>query len=63
MKKVLETAKLPNGLMEELASAVGQPLAQLLKRPEVTIEQLLPVLREAAPEFFDGCWGGLVRGT
>jgi tRNA uridine 5-carboxymethylaminomethyl modification enzyme len=52
MKKVLETAKLPNGLIEELTSAVGQPLAQLLKRPEVTIEQLVPVLREAAPEFF-----------
>jgi len=59
MKKVLETAKLPNGLIEELASAVGQPLAQLLKRPEVTIEQLLPVLREAAPEFFERSPGGL----
>ena len=27
--------------------------AQLLKRPEITIEQLVPVLRELAPEFFD----------
>jgi tRNA uridine 5-carboxymethylaminomethyl modification enzyme len=52
MRKVLETAKLPHGLIEELSSAVGQPLAQLLKRPEVTIEQLVPVLRTAAPEFF-----------
>jgi len=34
-------------------SAVGQSLAQLLKRPEITIERLLPVLRELAPEFFD----------
>ncbi len=34
-------------------SAVGQSLAQLLKRPEITIERLLPVLREGAPEFFD----------
>ncbi len=34
-------------------SAIGQSLAQLLKRPEVTIERLLPVLRELAPEFFD----------
>ena len=33
--------------------AVGQTLAQLLKRPEVTIEQLAPILRELAPEFFD----------
>ncbi len=33
-------------------SAVGQSLAQLLKRPEVKIEDLLPVLRESAPDFF-----------
>ncbi len=35
-----------------VASAVGQSLAQLLKRPEVTIEQLAPILREAQPGFF-----------
>jgi tRNA uridine 5-carboxymethylaminomethyl modification enzyme len=35
------------------SSAVGQSLSQLLKRPEITIERLLPVLRELAPEFFD----------
>jgi tRNA uridine 5-carboxymethylaminomethyl modification enzyme len=34
-------------------SAVGQSLAQVLKRPEITIERLLPVLRKLAPEFFD----------
>ena len=33
-------------------SAVGQSLAQLLKRPEIPIEHLLPLLRESAPEFF-----------
>jgi tRNA uridine 5-carboxymethylaminomethyl modification enzyme len=33
-------------------SASGQTYAQLLKRPEITIEQLVPALREAAPEFF-----------
>ncbi len=33
-------------------SAEGQTLAQLLKRPEVTIEQLAPVLRKLTPEFF-----------
>jgi tRNA uridine 5-carboxymethylaminomethyl modification enzyme len=38
---------------------VGQPLAQLLKRPEVTIEQLVPVLRKAAPEFFAQSTQGL----
>src|SRR5256886_5657363 len=36
----------------EWNSAVGQTLAQLLKRPEVGIEQLLPILRELTPEFF-----------
>jgi tRNA uridine 5-carboxymethylaminomethyl modification enzyme len=35
-----------------LASAAGQTLAQLLKRPEVTVEQLAPVLSKLAPEFF-----------
>ena len=34
-------------------SAVGQSLAQLLKRPEIQIEHLLPILRESAPDFFE----------
>jgi tRNA uridine 5-carboxymethylaminomethyl modification enzyme len=34
------------------SSALGQPLAQLLKRPEMTIEQLAPILRGLAPEYF-----------
>jgi tRNA uridine 5-carboxymethylaminomethyl modification enzyme len=33
-------------------SAIAQTLAQLLKRPEITVEQLVPVLRELSPEFF-----------
>jgi tRNA uridine 5-carboxymethylaminomethyl modification enzyme len=33
-------------------SVAGQTLAQLLKRPEITIEQLAPVLRNLTPEFF-----------
>jgi tRNA uridine 5-carboxymethylaminomethyl modification enzyme len=37
---------------QDLASAVGQPLAQLLKRPEITIEQLAAVLRDLVPRFF-----------
>src|SRR5580692_31933 len=37
---------------DDLSSALGQPLSQLLKRPEVTIEQLADVLRDLAPEFF-----------
>jgi tRNA uridine 5-carboxymethylaminomethyl modification enzyme len=36
-----------------LGSALGQPLAQLLKRPEITIERLVPILRELTPEFFE----------
>jgi tRNA uridine 5-carboxymethylaminomethyl modification enzyme len=34
------------------SAATGQTLGQLLKRPEVTIEQLVPILRELIPEFF-----------
>jgi tRNA uridine 5-carboxymethylaminomethyl modification enzyme len=37
----------------DLASAVGQSLAQLLKRPEITIEQLAMVLRDLMPRFFE----------
>ena len=37
----------------EWESATGNPLAQLLKRPEVTIEQLVPILRKSSPEFFE----------
>jgi tRNA uridine 5-carboxymethylaminomethyl modification enzyme len=36
----------------DLSSAVGQPLAQLLKRPEITIEDLAPVLNDLIPDFF-----------
>jgi len=35
-----------------ISSATGQSLAQLMKRPEVKVEQLVPVLRDLAPEFF-----------
>jgi tRNA uridine 5-carboxymethylaminomethyl modification enzyme len=34
-------------------SAVGQSLAQFLKRPEIQIERLLPILRESSPDFFE----------
>src|SRR5450631_2390539 len=37
----------------DLSSAVGQPLAQLLKRPEITVEQLAAVLRNLVPRFFE----------
>jgi tRNA uridine 5-carboxymethylaminomethyl modification enzyme len=35
-----------------VGSVTGQTLAQLMKRPEVTVEYLVPVLRQLAPEFF-----------
>ncbi len=37
----------------EWESATGQTLAQLMKRPEVTVEQLVLVLRRLTPEFFE----------
>src|SRR5882757_54423 len=36
-----------------LRAALGQPLAQILKRREIAIETLVPGLRELAPDFFD----------
>jgi len=36
-----------------LSAATGQTCAQLLKRPEITIENLAPILRELDPEFFE----------
>ncbi|HMB82985.1 MAG TPA: tRNA uridine-5-carboxymethylaminomethyl(34) synthesis enzyme MnmG [Terriglobales bacterium] len=38
---------------QDLSSAIGQSLAQLLKRPEITIEQLAPALKNLAPKFFE----------
>ncbi len=40
------------GLACDWKSVTGQTLAQLLKRPEVTIEQLVPVLKDISPQFF-----------
>jgi tRNA uridine 5-carboxymethylaminomethyl modification enzyme len=36
----------------DFSAALGQPLSQLLKRPEITIERLIPIVREIAPDFF-----------
>jgi tRNA uridine 5-carboxymethylaminomethyl modification enzyme len=36
----------------EFSSALGQPLVQLLKRPEMKVEYLAEGLREMVPEFF-----------
>jgi tRNA uridine 5-carboxymethylaminomethyl modification enzyme len=56
LKLLLEKTKLTCAMLNEASndwnSAIGQTCAQLLKRPEVTIEQLVPVLKEVSPEFF-----------
>ena len=59
MKQLLEKAKLSAAMLEDQltgngwSSALGQSYAQLLKRPEITIEQMVPVLRELDPDFFE----------
>jgi tRNA uridine 5-carboxymethylaminomethyl modification enzyme len=78
MKKLLETTRLTQELLETMQSSVvsmdrvtdavirpaeqssaalsaqsqGQTLAQLLKRPELAIEELASILRKLKPEFF-----------
>jgi tRNA uridine 5-carboxymethylaminomethyl modification enzyme len=37
----------------DLGSTVGQSCAQLLKRPQIVIEHLIPVLRDLAPAYFE----------
>ncbi len=69
LKQLLEEKKLTSAMLENISaarppltgetvatgfsSAVGQSCAQFLKRPEMTIEQLVPVLQELMPEFFE----------
>jgi tRNA uridine 5-carboxymethylaminomethyl modification enzyme len=58
LKQLLEKTRITGDALDERlsgngwSSALGQTYAQLLKRPEITIEQLAPVLRELAPAFF-----------
>ena len=56
MKKLLEGTKLTSemgGMTSSTANGViGQTLAQLLKRPEITIERLAPILSELDAAFF-----------
>jgi len=55
LKQWLETNRV-NGestaLTEKVGNVAGSTYAQLLKRPEITIEDLVPRLREAVPDFF-----------
>ncbi|MFI5090078.1 MAG: tRNA uridine-5-carboxymethylaminomethyl(34) synthesis enzyme MnmG [Terriglobales bacterium] len=55
LKDYLESTRpsgLPAALAEKIGNASGATYAQLLKRPEVTIEDFVPVLRETMPQFF-----------
>ena len=59
LKKLLEQTKLTTTMLDDAQfansdcnSAVAQSFAHLLKRPEITIEQLAPILRELDPAFF-----------
>jgi tRNA uridine 5-carboxymethylaminomethyl modification enzyme len=64
MKKLLERTKLTTDLIARAGtgespvptgfndSTIGSTLAQLLKRPEITIEQMAPILCQLDPAFF-----------
>ncbi|HSE48698.1 MAG TPA: tRNA uridine-5-carboxymethylaminomethyl(34) synthesis enzyme MnmG [Terriglobales bacterium] len=51
MTALLETTKW-SVASDQWPGAVGQTLAQLLKRPEITIDDLRPTLEKLYPEFF-----------
>ncbi len=65
MRELLERTRVNGAMLEEvssfepgaasveLSSDLGLTLAQLLKRPEMQIERLAPVLRRLVPAFFD----------
>jgi len=63
MTSLLQKTRLTHAIVEKIApedaggwsSMVGQPLAQLLKRPEISVETFAAALREFAPEFFAAC--------
>ena len=50
--RVSSDAMLTAELAQKVGDVVGTTYAQLLKRPEVVIEDLAPMLRERMPEFF-----------
>jgi tRNA uridine 5-carboxymethylaminomethyl modification enzyme len=49
---MLEKISFPPDAALDMASVGGQSFAQLLKRPEIIIESLVPILRESSPDFF-----------
>ena len=69
LQQQLETQRagaiLPAALTAKVGLATGQTYAQLLRRPEVTIDDLTPICRQLAPEFFthDDLDGALEAGA
>ncbi len=63
MTALLQKTRLGSAVVEKIApedgnawsSMLGQSLAQLLKRPEIAVEQFAPALSDLAPEFFVAC--------
>jgi tRNA uridine 5-carboxymethylaminomethyl modification enzyme len=63
IQKVLEGTKadveklahVAPGKADSFGSAAGQTYSLLLRRPELTIEDFTPVLRELLPQFFEAC--------
>jgi tRNA uridine 5-carboxymethylaminomethyl modification enzyme len=63
MTALLQNTRMSSAIVERIApddgnawsAMLGQPLAQLLKRPEITVEQFAPLLHDLAPEFFAAC--------
>jgi tRNA uridine 5-carboxymethylaminomethyl modification enzyme len=49
---MLDKINFPPDAALDMASVGGQSFAQLLKRPEIVVEHLAPVLRELNPDFF-----------
>jgi tRNA uridine 5-carboxymethylaminomethyl modification enzyme len=52
VERIRDDARASSVLDSMGSDSTGTTLAQLLKRPEVTIEQLAPLLAKLAPEFF-----------
>ncbi len=52
-KTRVNLAALPAPVREKLGDIAGQTYAQLLKRPELTIEALAPALQQVLPKFFE----------
>jgi tRNA uridine 5-carboxymethylaminomethyl modification enzyme len=48
-----EPAVVASSTARDWSAVIGQSYAQLLKRPEITIEQLAPILRKLEPGFFE----------